>query len=196
VLNPAAALFALLLVAVPAAVPAAAAAASGAGAADASASSTPAADQASPAAGSATAAGTAIEAAAAQGGSAAAGGIRVGAAFVRALPPGQPTTAAFLHVTNDSARARRLTGARCAAAGRIEIHEHVHAGAGMMMRSRADVPLPPGQRVEFAPGGMHLMLIDLTAPLAAGSTLPITLLFDDGVALTVPFHVRSVLDEP
>ena len=37
----------------------------------------------------------------------------------------------------------------------------------------------PGETVSLAPGGYHVMLMDLKAPLAKDSTIPVTLLFKD-----------------
>lgn len=124
------------------------------------------------------------------------GAITVEQAFVRALPPGQPTTAAFMRIVNRGHQPVTLTGARCVAADRVEVHEHVVSGDRMAMRQRTDVTIAPGAAVEFAAGGLHLMLIGLRAPLVAAATLPIDLLFDGARTLTVPFTVRSVWDEP
>lgn len=122
--------------------------------------------------------------------------LRIEGAFVRALPPGQPTTAGFMHVHNDGASPRRIVGARCSIAERVELHEHVTAAGRMGMRQRAEVTVPSNGGVEFAPGGLHLMLVGLTRSLAVGEQVPIDIDFDGGLTLTIPFTVRSVLDEP
>ena len=64
---------------------------------------------------------------------------------------------------------------------------------GMMtMREMAQgLPLPAGEAVALAPGGAHLMLMDLTAPLVAGETLPLTLDFADAAPVTVQAKVRQ-----
>lgn len=122
--------------------------------------------------------------------------LRVEGAFLRALPPGQPTTAGFMHVHNDSATPRRIIGARSPIAERVELHEHVTANGRMGMRQRAEVPVPASSGVAFATGGLHLMFVGLTRPLAAGEQVPVEVDFDGGLTLTIPFTVRSVLDEP
>lgn len=62
----------------------------------------------------------------------------------------------------------------------------------MVMQPVASVALPAGKPVEFKPGGYHIMLIDLAAPLAKGTTIKITLMLEKGgeIVIDVP-----VLDE-
>ena len=48
----------------------------------------------------------------------------------------------------------------------------------MKMRQVDAVPLPAGQAVTLSPGGYHIMLVDLKAPLVAGQSFPLTLTFE------------------
>ena len=61
------------------------------------------------------------------------------------------------------------------------------AGSTMQMRAIRGLDLPAGKAVEFKPGGYHVMLLDLKAPLAAGSTVELTLVVEgkDGKRETV-----------
>ena len=52
-------------------------------------------------------------------------------------------------------------------------------GQVMTMRPAGALELPAGKTVELKPGGLHLMLMDLKGPLAAGSSVPLTLLLKD-----------------
>ena len=52
-------------------------------------------------------------------------------------------------------------------------------GDGRKMRAIDALALPAGQPVQLKPGGHHIMLLDLKAPLAEGATVPLTLLFKD-----------------
>ena len=47
-------------------------------------------------------------------------------------------------------------------------------------------------RQQFEPGGLHIMLFDLKAPLSPGDQVPITLTFSDGSSKAVTAEVRSV----
>jgi copper(I)-binding protein len=108
-------------------------------------------------------------------------------AWIRATPPGARTGAAYLTITSRGA-ADRLLGAATPAARVVEIHTHVVDGGMSRMVRLADLALPAGKPVKLEPGGLHLMLLDLTAPLAAGSTVAVTLQFATAgaVELQVP----------
>jgi copper(I)-binding protein len=50
-------------------------------------------------------------------------------------------------------------------------------GNVMKMRQVRDIPVPAGGAVELKPGGLHLMLMNIKAPLVAGETVPVKLKF-------------------
>ena len=105
-------------------------------------------------------------------------GIDVKNAWVRTAVPGQSATGAFLTITHkEGARLVRVTSP---VAGVTEIHEMKMEGDVMKMRAVADgVELPAGKAVELAPGGYHLMLMDLKAALPKDAIVPVTLWFRD-----------------
>jgi hypothetical protein len=51
-------------------------------------------------------------------------------------------------------------------------------GGVMRMRSAGALTLAPNARIAMKPGGMHIMLMGLTAPLRPGTRLPLTLRFE------------------
>jgi copper(I)-binding protein len=64
--------------------------------------------------------------------------------------------------------------------------------AGMMeMREVGRIPLPAGETVELKPGGLHIMLLELAAPLTEGSTVELTLEFERAPTQTVQAEVRA-----
>lgn len=103
--------------------------------------------------------------------------VRVEQAWVRPSVPGQQGTGGYMKLT---ARERqRLVGASSPVAGVAEIHEMKMDGEIMKMRPVGALELPAGKTVELKPGGLHLMLMDLKQPLAAGTSVPLTLLLKD-----------------
>lgn len=103
--------------------------------------------------------------------------VRVDGAWARASVPGQKATGAFMRLTaQDGAR---LVRAESPAAGVTEVHEMKMDGDVMKMRAVPSLELPAGKTVELKPGGYHVMLLDLKAPLEKGSTVPVTLVFQD-----------------
>ncbi|KQO15553.1 copper chaperone PCu(A)C [Acidovorax sp. Leaf78] len=103
--------------------------------------------------------------------------VKVEGAWARASVQGQKGTGAFMQLTaKDGAR---LVRAESPAAGVTEVHEMKMEGDVMKMRAVPALDLPAGKTVELKPGGYHVMLLDLKAPLAKDSTVPITLVFQD-----------------
>ena len=99
--------------------------------------------------------------------------VKVANAWLRAPAPGQKTAAAYAEVT--SAHNAALVGAGSPAASRVEMHSSSVEGGVMRMRALPRIDLPSGQTVKLAPGGLHLMLIDLKQSLKAGDIVPLTL---------------------
>ena len=103
--------------------------------------------------------------------------VKVEGAWARASVQGQKATGAFMRLTaQDGAR---LVRAESPAAGITEVHEMKMEGDVMKMRAVPKLDLPAGKTVELKPGGYHVMLLDLKAPLAKGASVPLTLVFQD-----------------
>ncbi|MCW5320453.1 copper chaperone PCu(A)C [Verminephrobacter aporrectodeae subsp. tuberculatae] len=113
-------------------------------------------------------------------------------AWARASVQGQKGTGAFMRLTAKDSM--RLVRAESPAAGVTELHEMKMEDGIMKMRAIAALDLPAGKTVELKPGGRHIMLMDLKAPLMKGSSVPISLVFQDAkgeevrLDLTVPVH--------
>ncbi|SPU52143.1 Uncharacterized protein conserved in bacteria [Brevundimonas vesicularis] len=111
-------------------------------------------------------------------------------AWCRPSPNG--AKAGGCYVTLTAATDDRLMGGSTPRAGSLQVHEmKTENGMMKMAELTAGLPLPAGQAVALAPGGNHLMLIGLTAPLVAGETVPLTLQFASAPAITVQAQVRQ-----
>ena len=125
---------------------------------------------------------------------AAAQSVQVANAWVRATAPGQTTAGAYVELTSPTATA--LVAAGSPVAGRVELHSMTMDGGVMRMRALPRIALPAGQTVKLAPGGMHLMLLDVKQPLKPGDRVPLTLsLQPSGMSLTtlkIEAEVRAV----
>ena len=107
-------------------------------------------------------------------------------AWVRGTVAQQKATGAFFSIT--SAAGGKLVSVSSPAAGVVEIHEMKMDGSTMQMRAlRNGLNLPAGQAVDLKPGGYHVMLMDLKAPLSAGQTIAVTLVIQgtDGKKETI-----------
>ncbi len=110
--------------------------------------------------------------------------VEVSQAWVRATVAQQKATGAFLQLKSKSDA--RLVEVRSQVAGISEMHEMAMDGSVMKMRAIARLELPAGQIVELKPGGLHLMLMDLKAPIKAGDKVPLTLVFEDKSGKKLP----------
>jgi copper(I)-binding protein len=61
----------------------------------------------------------------------------------------------------------------------------------MTMRPVEMIELPAGETVSLEPGGYHVMLLDLVAPLEVGDSFDIELTFESGATQTVAAEVRE-----
>ena len=81
--------------------------------------------------------------------------------YVRAIPPGQTVSAAFLQLENKSAENRYVINATSPVSKVVELHSHVHENGMMKMRQVEKIDIPANGETILKPGGLHIMLIDL-----------------------------------
>lgn len=122
---------------------------------------------------------------------AAAPGIVVNEPWARASAGAARTGAAYLTLSNPGADGDRLVAATTPVAGRVELHTHVRDGDVMRMRPVEAIEIPAGAKADLKPGGLHIMLLDLKAPLKQGETFPLTLQFEKGRAQTVTVAIQA-----
>ncbi|MBV0933569.1 copper chaperone PCu(A)C [Marinobacterium weihaiense] len=118
--------------------------------------------------------------------------VQVDAAHARATAPGQPNSAVFMQLTN-TGNDTAITGASSSAAKVAELHTHMHDQGVMRMRRIDAIELPAAKAVTLQPGGLHIMLIGLDAPLQAGSHIDLTLEFADGTSEQFEVPVKQVM---
>ncbi|QOR39719.1 copper chaperone PCu(A)C [Billgrantia diversa] len=116
-------------------------------------------------------------------------------AQVRAVPPGSNTSAAFMTLRNPSERDMILLAAKSPAAEVVELHDHQNVDGVMQMRQVAQIVVPAGGSAELAPGGLHMMLIGLTAPLVEGEPVEIELQFESGDTQRLEAPVKRIVME-
>lgn len=102
-------------------------------------------------------------------------GLELTDAWVRALPPGQPATAAYLTVSNPAAEAVTVDAASADVAERVEMHDTREVDGMLRMREQASVTIPAGGELRFAPGGLHLMLLGLEQMPREGESVALCL---------------------
>lgn len=116
-------------------------------------------------------------------------------AWIRAPAPGQKVAAAYLELTSRGNTA--LVAVASPAAAAVELHNTTMERGVMKMRPVRRIELPAGKAVKFAPGGLHLMLVDLKRPLKPGDKVPLTLTVEraDRASRSV-FTIEAVVRAP
>jgi len=99
------------------------------------------------------------------------------------------TGAAYMLIQNSGAGPDRLIAAATPNAGSTELHTHIKDGDTMRMRKVDGIDIPAGEIVALAPGGLHVMLFDLAAPLAAGDMIPLNLTFENAGDMTIDVSI-------
>lgn len=109
--------------------------------------------------------------------------------YVRLAPPNAPATGAFMVIRNKGNQEVKVVKADNPASRVTELHNHINDGGVMRMRPVSSIDIPPKSEAVLKPGGLHVMLIDLKAPMKEGDVVPITLNFDDGSSKQVEARV-------
>lgn len=114
--------------------------------------------------------------------------------WVKASYPGQTIGAAYLSMT--SHQDLTLTHVSADITPAVEIHDMKMRDGIMRMRHMTTLALPKDTTVTLAPGGLHLMLFDLKAPLVAGQVVNFELCFADKAGKITIVPLRSVVKSP
>ncbi len=118
--------------------------------------------------------------------------IRIDNAWARATPPGAKIAAGYLTVRNDSDSADRLVSASSPAAAKVQTHVTRTEDGISRMREVKGYEIPAHGAFELKPGGAHLMLVDIKAPLKEGSRVPLLLRFQRSGEVKVELEVRPL----
>ena len=143
-------------------------------------------------------------------------GVEVTGAWARNSPMMATMGAAYMTIMSTNGDRLLAASVDSAIAAAAEVHEVVPAdgsdtsmpmgggmgsdttmamgdmGSGeMVMREVEAIDVPAGEMVMLMPGGYHVMLIDLVAPLELGQTFDVVLTFETAGDVTVPVEVRD-----
>lgn len=115
--------------------------------------------------------------------------VKVEGAWARPTVAGQQGGGGFMALV--AAKDDKLVGGSTPVAQRFELHTMAMKGDVMEMREVSKVDLPAGQKVEFKPGGLHVMFIGLKSPLKVGDKVPVTLKFEKAGEVKVDFEIMA-----
>jgi periplasmic copper chaperone A len=119
-------------------------------------------------------------------------GITVAHPWARATPGGVKIGGAYFEMTAAAGRGDRLIAVRSAVAGNVELHSHIMEGGVARMRRVDAIAIGAGKSVVLAPGGYHVMLMDLKQPLKEGDLLKLTLVFEKAGEIEIEATVEPI----
>jgi len=97
---------------------------------------------------------------------------------------GRPA-AAYLTIHNQGAEDDILLAVRTSLSGMAEIHIMRYAKGVIRMGAAGPVRIPAKGTISLAPGGLHIMMMKLKAPLVKGENIAVTLTFERAGEITV-----------
>lgn len=117
--------------------------------------------------------------------------IAISGTWARETAPGVRIAAGYMTLRNDGDAPRTLVAVSSPRAARVEMHTMSMDGEIMRMRKIPSIELPAHGAALLAPGGNHLMFIDIDRPFAKGEAIPVTLAFSDASQMDVSLTVRD-----
>lgn len=105
------------------------------------------------------------------------------------LTPMAKTAAIYMVLMNHGMATDVLTSVATPAASHASAHQTIDDNGVMKMREIERIELVQHGTVTFAPGGYHIMLVGLAAPLKAGQTFPLVMTFEKAGDVTVDVQV-------
>lgn len=121
------------------------------------------------------------------------GSLQITQPWARATPEGADSGAAYMTVTNTGTKPERLSCVSSEESAKCQIHRMSMDNGVMKMREvPGGLEVKPGETITFKPGGYHLMLVDLKAPLQQGKTVEAVMKVDNGGTAQVEFPIAAI----
>ena len=120
------------------------------------------------------------------------GGVTVSQPWARATIGQTTSGAAYLTLDSSGAETDHLIGVETPAAERADLHGHTMEGDVMKMRPVERIEVAPGSPTVLQPGGLHIMLFDLEAPLVEGERFPATLIFEKAGRIEIEVQIEGI----
>lgn len=101
-------------------------------------------------------------------------------------------SAVYFTINNPTSQSDLLLSAECNIATAAEIHlSRMREDGTMEMRPQENVPVASGSSVNFEPGGLHVMLVDLQQDIQPGDTFDLRLAFQNAGEISVQVDVLN-----
>jgi copper(I)-binding protein len=119
------------------------------------------------------------------------GAVKITHPWARATAGSSPNGAAYMMLSVEGTESDRLMAVATPAAKHAALHTHVMEDGVMKMRPVDAIEVAPGSPTVLQPGGLHIMLMDLAAPLKEGDTVKMTLTFENAGSVEIEAVVQK-----
>ncbi|RYU70512.1 copper chaperone PCu(A)C [Aliivibrio finisterrensis] len=113
--------------------------------------------------------------------------------YARATPPNAVNSAIFMTIKNDGDKDRTLISATTSAANKVELHTVIKTDGMMKMREVESITIAKNSDTVLKPGGLHIMLFELTGPLKEEEFIDVNLNFANGDKEVFKAPVKKVM---
>jgi periplasmic copper chaperone A len=117
-------------------------------------------------------------------------GVSISGQWFRLIIPSRPAAGYFI-LSNETDAPRSLVGAASPGCGMLMLHKSVSTNGVERMLMVPSVAVPAHAKVQFAPGGYHLMCMSPTPLMKPGQSVPVTLRLANGETVSADFPVRG-----
>lgn len=118
--------------------------------------------------------------------------LQVESAWIREAPPNATVLAGYAVLKNAGDKPLSIISIDSPAFTAVEPHETATTNGVASMHAMATLILAAGDKVEFAPGGKHLMLVNPKQMLKKGDSVTLKLKDDRGCITTTSFKVSAM----
>ena len=118
-----------------------------------------------------------------------AGDLVIEQAWARATTLSARTGATYLTVRNTGSQPDRILSMETPVAGHAVAHQTRQEGDVSRMSETGPLSISPGGTLEMKPGGMHIMLMDLSGGLKLGQQFPLTITFERAGKVEIPVKI-------
>jgi len=121
------------------------------------------------------------------------GNLEITAGYARATLPNAPVGGGYVAITNHGSEDDTLVSVTSDFSDNVQLHNMSVVDDVMKMYEMEDgIPIPAGETVTLAPGGLHIMFMQLKEPLVEGTKVKVTLDFAKAGEADVMLDVRNI----
>lgn len=117
--------------------------------------------------------------------------VKIDNAWSPTAPPVAKVMAGYMHIYNKSKHPIKITAAKSPLFRKVEIHLTQMKNGMMSMIKQENLNIPANQTLELKSGGLHMMLIGKLKAIKTGSSIPVTLYFDNGESSNIDLLVKE-----